>query len=153
MTRSTKAEKAGQLNAARGLLQRRIALPEAMRRLSREFDLSERQAYRYLEEASQLDRPVEVPETTIAGYAEASHADGGTAPEVREKQRSDHRRDRSRCVAYVSAHSKKAWLSRGKKAAHYKSTFPIRLIACSSRSSRRFTTFWYRVASAPSACA
>jgi hypothetical protein len=65
MMRSTKAEKARQLNAARGLVQRQVALPEAMRRLSREFDLSERQAYRYLEEASQLDRPVAVPETTV----------------------------------------------------------------------------------------
>src|SRR3954453_19775813 len=36
------------MNAARGLLQRGIALPEAVRRLSREFELSERQAYRYL---------------------------------------------------------------------------------------------------------
>jgi len=65
MTRSTKAQKARQLNVARGLLQRQVALPEAMRRLSREFELSERQAYRYLEEASQLDRAVEVPETTV----------------------------------------------------------------------------------------
>jgi len=65
MTRSTKAEKARQLNAARGLLQRQVALPEAVRRLSREFDVSERQAYRYLEEASQLDRPIEVPEATV----------------------------------------------------------------------------------------
>jgi hypothetical protein len=65
MARSTKAEKARQLNAARGLLQRHVALPEAVRRLSREFDLSERQAYRYLEEASQLDRPVEVTEATV----------------------------------------------------------------------------------------
>ena len=65
MPRSTKAEKAQQLNAARGLLQRQVALPEAVRRLSREFDLSERQAYRYLEEASQLDRPIEVPEATV----------------------------------------------------------------------------------------
>ena len=65
MTRSTKAEKARQLNAARGLLQRQIALPEAVRQLAGEFDLSERQAYRYLQEASQLDRPVEVPEATV----------------------------------------------------------------------------------------
>ena len=65
MPRSTKVEKAQQLNAARGLLQRQVALPEAVQRLSREFDLSERQAYRYLEEASQLIRPVEVPETTV----------------------------------------------------------------------------------------
>ena len=65
MARSTKAEKAQHLNAARVLLQRHLALPEAVRRLSREFDLSERQAYRYVEEASQLDRPVEVPEPTM----------------------------------------------------------------------------------------
>jgi hypothetical protein len=64
-SRSTKAERAQELNAARGLLQRQVAQPEAVRRLSREFDLSERQAYRYLEEASQLDRPVEVPEATV----------------------------------------------------------------------------------------
>ena len=66
MPRSTKAEKAQQLNAARGLLQRQVALPEAVRRLSRDFDLSERQAYRYLGEASHLDGPVEVPEVTVA---------------------------------------------------------------------------------------
>jgi len=65
MTRSSKAEKARQMNAARGLLQRQVALSEAVRRLSREFDLSERQAYRYLEEASQLDRAVGVPEATV----------------------------------------------------------------------------------------
>jgi hypothetical protein len=65
MARSTKAEKAQHLNAARVLLQRHVALPEAVRRLSREFDLSERQAYRYLEKASELDLPVEVPEATV----------------------------------------------------------------------------------------
>jgi hypothetical protein len=65
MARSTKMEKARQLNAARGLLQRQVALPEAVRRLSGKFGLSERQAYRYLEEASQLDRAVEVPEATV----------------------------------------------------------------------------------------
>jgi hypothetical protein len=65
MARSTKAEKARQLNAARRLLQRNVALPEAVRRLSREFNLSDRQAYRYLEEAAQLDQPVEVTEATV----------------------------------------------------------------------------------------
>ena len=88
-----------------------------------------------------------------AGHVEASAGDGGTAPEAREKQRSDHRSDRKRRVEYISAHSKKAWLSRLEKAADFKSTFPIPLIACSSRSSCRLMTFWSHVASAPSACA
>ena len=65
MTRSTKADKARQLNAAYALLQRHVALPVAMQRLSREFDLSERQAYRYLQEAALLGRPVEVTEATV----------------------------------------------------------------------------------------
>src|SRR5664279_333334 len=65
MARSTKAEKARQLNAAHGLLQRSVALPEAVQRLSRKFNLSDRQAYRYLEEAAQLDQPVEVTEATV----------------------------------------------------------------------------------------
>ena len=47
------------------MLQRDISLPEARLRLSREFDLSERQAYRYLEEATHLDGPVEVSESTM----------------------------------------------------------------------------------------
>jgi hypothetical protein len=65
MSRSTKADKARQLNAAHALLQDNVSLPDAMHRLSREFDLSERQAYRYLEEAQKLDRPVEVSEATV----------------------------------------------------------------------------------------
>jgi hypothetical protein len=65
MARATKAQKAQHLNAARGLLQGQLARADAVRRLSREFDLSERQAYRYLEKASRLDHPVDIPETTI----------------------------------------------------------------------------------------
>ena len=65
MGRSTKTEKALHLNAALGLLQRQIALPEAVQILSRKFNLSGRQAYRYLEEAAELDRPVEITEATV----------------------------------------------------------------------------------------
>ena len=65
MARSTKADKARQLNAAYDMLLANVPLPEAMQRLSREFDLSERQAYRYLEEATHLSRPVEVSEATV----------------------------------------------------------------------------------------
>ena len=65
MARATKAERAQHLNAARGLLQRQPTRGDAVRQLARQFDLSERQAYRYLQQASQLHRPVEIPETTI----------------------------------------------------------------------------------------
>jgi len=65
MTRSTQADKARQLNAALRLLERHTELSEAAQRLSREFGLSRRQAYRYLEQAAQLGHPVEVLETTV----------------------------------------------------------------------------------------
>jgi len=65
MTRSTKAEKAKQLNAAHRLLQRGVPLSDAAQWLSQKFDLSERQAYRYLEEAAHLEGPVKVTEATI----------------------------------------------------------------------------------------
>lgn len=65
MGRSTNAEKARRLNTARGLLDRHVAFPEAMRRLCSAFEISERQAYRYLEEASLLERPVVVAETSV----------------------------------------------------------------------------------------
>jgi hypothetical protein len=65
MARSTKAEKARQLNAAYTMLRGEVALPEAMQRLARQFDLSERQAYRYLEVATHLEQPVEVSEATV----------------------------------------------------------------------------------------
>jgi hypothetical protein len=65
MARSTKTDKARQLNAAFAMLRRNTPLPEAMHRLAREFDLSERQAYRYLAEATHLKCPVEVSEVTV----------------------------------------------------------------------------------------
>jgi hypothetical protein len=65
MTRSTKMDKARQLNAAFAMLRRNMPLSEAMQRLAGEFDLSERQAYRYLEEAAHLELPVEVTEATV----------------------------------------------------------------------------------------
>ncbi len=65
MARSSKADKARQLNAAYDMLMSDVPPSEAMQRLSREFDLSERQAYRYLEEAKLLEQPVEVSEATV----------------------------------------------------------------------------------------
>ena len=65
MARSTKANKARQLNAAYRLLDRNTELPEAAQSLSHEFGLSRRQAYRYLEQAAELSHPVPVEEASI----------------------------------------------------------------------------------------
>jgi hypothetical protein len=65
MPRSTKADKARQLNAAHRMLERHVALPEAAQRLAQQFGLSLRQAYRYLEAAAELNEPVAVVEPTV----------------------------------------------------------------------------------------
>jgi len=65
MVRSTKADKARQLNAAHRLLERNTQLSEAAQSLSRKFGLSRRQAYRYLEQAAELGQLVPVEEASI----------------------------------------------------------------------------------------
>lgn len=86
-----------------------------------------------------------------ADHAQASTEHGGTAAEVREEQWPDHWSNRDSRAECVSTRSKEAWLSRIERAAIFKFMFPIRLIACLSRSSRRLTRFWSHVASASSA--
>lgn len=66
MARATKAEKARLLNAAYRLLGQRMERAEAARHLGREFALSRRQAYRYLQEAAALSDPVPAVEPTVA---------------------------------------------------------------------------------------
>jgi len=65
MTRSTDAEKAERLNAAHRLLARGTELVDATTALSRDFGLSRRQAYRYLEEAQAIGHPVPIAEPSV----------------------------------------------------------------------------------------
>ena len=66
MARSTDAQKAERLNAAHRLLARGQTAGEAALSLSREFAMSRRQAYRYIEEAQSIGRPVPVVEAATA---------------------------------------------------------------------------------------
>lgn len=65
MGRSTYAEKTQRLNAAFDLLTRNLNRNEAAEVLVNRFNLSLRQAYRYLQEAQSIQRPVDVREPTI----------------------------------------------------------------------------------------
>jgi hypothetical protein len=66
MARSTDAQKAERLNAAQRLLARGQSAGEVALSLSRQFSMSRRQAYRYVEEAKLIDRPVSVVEPATA---------------------------------------------------------------------------------------
>jgi hypothetical protein len=148
MARSTKADKARQLNAAYSLLQRHAALPAAVQRLSRQFALSERQAYRYLEEAAQLERPVEVTEATVPVTLKLPTQHSESTAEICEQQRPHYRSNRDTRLKRVSRCSEKAWLSRSAEAARCKSKSTMRLIACANPSSPRPIVFWCPVGSA-----
>jgi len=66
MARASDAQKAERLNLARSLLREHERLPEAAERLSRDCSISRRQAYRYLEQAQQLKRPVPVGDAKLS---------------------------------------------------------------------------------------
>ena len=65
MARSNRSERAQRLNAAFDLLAHGYSLNEAAAALVEQFDLSPRQAYRYLQEAQGIKRPVQVCAPTI----------------------------------------------------------------------------------------
>ena len=66
MSRSTEAQKAERLNAAHALLASGRSVAEAALSLSRQFAMSRRQAYRYVDEARTICRPVVAAEPTAA---------------------------------------------------------------------------------------
>jgi predicted DNA-binding transcriptional regulator YafY len=66
MPRASETQKAERLNRARDLLQQIDQFPEAVEQLSQDCSISQRQAYRYLEQARQLRGPVPPGEAKLA---------------------------------------------------------------------------------------
>jgi hypothetical protein len=74
MPRASDAQKAERLNRARLLLRQVDQLPDAVERLVRDCSISPRQAYRYLEQAQQLKRPVPPGEAKLAFTVKLPHS-------------------------------------------------------------------------------
>lgn len=66
MPRSNSAERALRLNAAFDLLAQGCAIAQAAATLTEQFDLSPRQAYRYLHEAQAIKCPVPITAPSVA---------------------------------------------------------------------------------------
>lgn len=66
MPRSTDTQRTERLNAAFGLLAHGLTVAEAAVSLSRQFAMSRRQAYRYVEEAQSIAGPLAVAEPNVA---------------------------------------------------------------------------------------
>jgi predicted DNA-binding transcriptional regulator YafY len=66
VTRASLSERVERINAARGLLLEGFAMVEAAEQLASRFQVSPRQAYRYLEEAVEAREPLRSPEPKVA---------------------------------------------------------------------------------------
>jgi enoyl-CoA hydratase/carnithine racemase len=66
MGRASEAQRAERLNHARQLLREFDHLPDAVEQMVRDCAISSRQAYRYLQQARQLKRPLAVGDAKIA---------------------------------------------------------------------------------------
>ena len=66
MARASISQKTERLNLARALLQQHQQLPSAAELLARQCSISKRQAYRYLEQAQQLKRPLPVEDAKVS---------------------------------------------------------------------------------------
>ena len=93
MSRSNGTERAQRLNAAFDLLTQGHAVAPAAAMLTERFGLSQRQAYRYLQEAQAIKRPVPVSAPSVAitvkvpgdiamKLREHAHATGSTIGDV-----------------------------------------------------------------------
>lgn len=103
MGRVTQAGKAERLNRARSLLQDSPDLAHAVQRLSAQFGLSSRQAYRYLHEARRLTQPVPVSE---GKQVLSVRLPGGLIRRLRERSTAT-----GTAVSELVARALRAWLA------------------------------------------
>lgn len=74
MSRASNAQRAERLNHARRLRRRFARLPEAVERMAQDCSISARQAYRYLQQARRLKKPVPIGDAKIAFTVKLSQA-------------------------------------------------------------------------------
>ena len=104
MGRVTQGRKAERLNHARQLLRRMDHLSDAVAQMARDYSISPRQAYRYLEEASHLTAPVRVGDEKIAFTIKLSR---GLVTQVRSYARS-----KRLSLSELVSRALRAWLPR-----------------------------------------
>ena len=74
MPRASESQKAERLNRARDLLRHVDQLSDEVEQLARNCSISPRQAYRYLEQAQRLKRPVPPSEAKLAFTVKLPHS-------------------------------------------------------------------------------
>jgi Flp pilus assembly protein TadB len=74
MARASEDQMAERLNRARDLLRDGARLPDAVEQLAQDCSISPRQAYRYLQQAQRLKRPVQPSEAKLAFTVKLPHS-------------------------------------------------------------------------------
>jgi predicted DNA-binding transcriptional regulator YafY len=74
MSRASDVQRAERLNLARTLLSRQLHLSRAVQQLANTCSISRRQAYRYLQQAQRLRKPVPVSDPKVAFTVKLSRA-------------------------------------------------------------------------------
>src|ERR1700758_962740 len=146
MARSTKTQKALNLNAAHGLLSRGSSVAEAATILARERGISLRQAYRYLQGARGLGRAMPVG-TVGAGDVQNSSRRAHAIACVFQTQRFAAERDCHRGYREAfdrNTSARKTWLSAVQSVLPF--VWNLRPIACSPSSYNKPTSCWLRTA-------
>ena len=138
MARSTKTQKALNLNAAHGLLSRGSSVAEAVTILARERNISLRQAYRYLQGARALGRAIPVGEPSVPATFKI--------PCVFQAQRFAAERECHRGYREAfdrNTSARKTWLSGLLSVLQF--VWNLRSIACSPSSYNKSTICWSRI--------
>ena len=143
MARSTDAQKAERLNAAHNLLARGTGMREAVVSLSRQFEISRRQAYRYLREAEMIGHPVPVVCAIGANHTQDTGQHRGRGASVFGDQRIGTQRDRHAGDHGFSDRRTRAWLTGGRAVIDIKSTSITHLIVCTPANFSRSTSGWF----------
>src|ERR1035441_1833708 len=110
MARSTNAQKTERLNAAHRLLAGGTRVADAAALLADECGISLRHAYRYIEEAQALRRPVPIPVASIH-HVQDFRRHHRTSASLLCKHRNYIERDCDACNKSVSRLCKQEWLS------------------------------------------
>jgi hypothetical protein len=148
MARSTKTQKALNLNAAHGLLSRGSSVAEAATMLAQERGISLRQAYRYLQRARALRRAMPVGEPSVPATFKIPR---DVLAQLRAYSRRSglprdcHRGDREAFDRNTSA--RKTWLSALQSVLPF--VWNLLSIACSPSSYNKPTGCWLRTAFVP----
>jgi hypothetical protein len=146
MIRSTRAQKAERLRAARRLLAGKLGMAEAAMALSRAYGLSRRQAYRYLELA-RAGTPAPLPIENCHGQ-DAGEPRAESARSCEQTRRDDKRSCQAGYCSFPGDEAP-AWLSGSRYGVP--SISNTNSIDCSPAGSNWLTTSWFLIGSGSSA--